>query len=298
MSTDLENYYRRLVSGLHLKALQRREKVTLNDLLVNSLPEIFLASAKLYARKAFEKETPLALNGHGRYDFCGVDQLKEQMEPLRETLLLATLLTDDEVGQLSEFSTRLQLDIYLKPRQALTALLFKSKNEKSVEDIVAVAEGFDVDRPFIQKIVLVAESWQSDTMSRDQFDDMAQRVEYKVYKETPVSALLKDINLLLDFQNQILDNGSFIQTQVLLAMLQNRNLQGVFNEISKHDLEKQSWAVDEVEHALERFLLVGPLESSHNTALDTDHASSFEGGLPEQAELGDLNSFNGFENHD
>ncbi|MCG8608350.1 hypothetical protein MJD09_25610 [bacterium] len=295
MSTNLESYYQRLVTGLHLKALQGREKVTLKDLLANPLPEIFLASAKIYAQITFEKETPFALNGHGRYDFCYVDQLKEKMKPLKEALLLATILTDDEVGQLSDFSARLQLDIYLRPRQALTTQLFKSKNVKLIEDVIIVAEGFDTDRPFVQKLIGFAESWQPETISRDQFEDVARRLEQKTYKETPVSALLKDMNLLLEFQHAILADASVVQTQVLLAMLQNRNLNGMFDEISRYDVDKRSWSLDEVEHALERFLLVGPMESSESTGPAKTRAPSLGGRLPKQAELGDWDSFNGFE---
>lgn len=295
MSNYLDNYSQRLVTALHLNVTRAKERLTLDEIISGSFPEMFSACAKTFAKKLFNLNRPFKLNGDERYHFQDTDRLARKLEVMDDFLIGGFLFTEDEITQLVDYSVKLQFSILIGPRNTLSEMLFNVRNERSVDDVVVVAEGFGSNRPFITKLVHALQAGRHDSIDHTGFENLARRIEQKIYKETPISALINDLQLLLEFEGAVIEEKTpRIRTELLLTMLAERELQDLFDEIRRRESETQFWTLDEIEYALERFLLVGPFENSEEEEHEDTEVASFDNLFNESIALGDLDSFNGF----
>lgn len=295
MSNYLDNYSQRLVTALHLNVTRTKERLTLDEIISGSFPEMLQACAKTYAHRLFNLNKPLKLNGNERYHFQDTVRLARKLEVMDDFLIGGFLFTEDEITQLVDYSVKLQFSIIIRPRHTLSEMLFNVRNERSVDDVVVVAQGFGSSRPFITKLVHALQAERHDSIDHAGFENLARRIEQKIYKETPISALINDLQLLLEFESAVIEEKTpRVRTELLLTMLAERELQDLFDEIRRRESETQFWTLDEIEYALERFLLVGPFENSEEAEHEDTEVASFDSLFNESIALGDLDSFNGF----
>lgn len=267
LSEIWQNEKRRLAEGLHQRVLRGRDAAVCREFLGSGLPEIFEILARKHARRQAEEA------------FYSIDptHVDLQSEIFRETILAATKITVDDLLRICRSAVNLQYDILVRPRATLCHLLFRSANERSRDDAIIIAEGFGPERPFIKKLVATLNELNSPQLFRDLFDTLTRATEQAVLRETPISSLLTDFKLLMNFESQATgETCAAISSPVLLGMLVERELDALADDLSQESA-KASWTLAEIESALERFWLVGApaaVDSTNNSDAVPESASA------------------------
>jgi hypothetical protein len=242
----------RLADRLHQRVLRGRDAAACREFFGNGLPEIFEILVRKYARRRLEEAIHL-LNPN-RFDLPACADRKN--ETFYEALISGTKLTSDELAKLCRSAVNLQYDILVRPRAALCHLLFASFNECRRDDVIVIAEGFGEERPFVKKLLATLRTLPSPRILRDMFETLTRAAEQDVLKETPISSLLTDFKLLMDFESQATGKICIaISSPVLLGMLVERELGALADNLSQES-EKASWTLAEIESALQRYWLV------------------------------------------
>lgn len=254
LSEIWQNEKQRLATRLHQRVLAGRDAVICRELIGKGLPEIVEILVRKRAHQIFEGT---ACVNHERYDLS--DQaLNHLMKPLREALIAGTKFSSSELEEICRAGVGLQLDILVRPRAALCEWLFDSVNERSREAVLAVAEGFGEERPFIKKLLATIRELRSPRIFGDLFDTLTRATEQAVFKETPIASLLTDFKLLMEFESQVTgETCDAIRSSVVLAMLGERELEAQAAALAEDASGKERWTLLEIEHALERYWLVG-----------------------------------------
>ncbi|MFQ6033058.1 MAG: hypothetical protein ACE5K2_09080 [Candidatus Zixiibacteriota bacterium] len=188
---------------------------------------------------------------------------------MKEALIGDTVFTKEEVTRLARLSVNFQFDGLVRPRQTMIKVLFNTTDQRDKEDVLIVVQGFGDNRPFIQKLITSIENLDSKIITRQDFEELITRLETAVYDKKPISAFLKDINLLIKFEASITGaEHRRVRSQVLLGMLTERGLGSLADGIKHEASNKEFWTFKEIENALERHLLVGGLEYAESSAVE------------------------------
>lgn len=263
-----ESEKQRLVEILLKRISQGREKVNCQEIMEGEFPEVFQVCVKNYARKLFDEEKPLRIYSQERYDLQN-EQFKKKFADLKEALIGDTVFTKEEVTRLARLSVNFQFDGLVRPRQTMIKVLFNTTDQRDKEDVLIVVQGFGDNRPFIQKLITSIENLDSKIITRQDFEELITRLETAVYDKKPISAFLKDINLLIKFEASITGaEHRRVRSQVLLGMLTERGLGSLADGIKHEASNKEFWTFKEIENALERHLLVGGLEYAESSAVE------------------------------
>ncbi|MFQ5863732.1 MAG: hypothetical protein ACE5IW_00725 [bacterium] len=255
-----ETEKKRLVEILLRRISHGKEKIRHEEIIDGEYPEVFQVCLKNYARRVFEQEKPLQISTQSHYDLQG-EQIKKQLEDLKETLIRETLFTKEEIIHLAKVSVNLQFDALVRPRQTTIEVLFNTTNQRDKDDVLVVVQGLGENRPFIQRLVSAIENLDTETITRQDFEELTRPLEIEVYNEKPISTFLKEINLLIKFEASITgEENRSVNSQVLLGMLNERGLGPIADGMKEEALSKEFWTFKEIENALERHLLVGGLE--------------------------------------
>ncbi len=251
----------RLTRMLYEKVTHGKEKVTYNDILAVKVPVFFEGCIKNQARRFINSENPIRIENRNRYNLDKVE-VKKQFYLLKESLIRETYFTKAEIQQLSNFSVNFQFDILVRPLQKLIESIYKSNDSRKKDDIRIIIQGFGENRPFIKKLIDAIENLESESISREEFTAFARAVEQRVYKKIPISAFLEEISALMEFETTISgEEKTTIHSKVLSGMLKERGLHDMVEAFNDEAVKREYWPIDEVENVLERFLLVGPLDS-------------------------------------
>ena len=254
-----QNEKRRLADRLHQRLLQGRDAATCREFLGSGMPEIFEILARQHARRHAEEVFYSINPTHVDLPACA----GRQSETFRETILAATKISADDLLKICRSAVNLQYNILVAPRATLCHLLFSSANERRRDDTIVIAAGFGDDRPFIKKLVATLNELNSPQIFRDLFDTLTRTTEQAVLRETPISALLCDFKLLMDFESQTTGKTcAAVSSPVLLGMLVERELDALADDLAQESAKaslpmQASWTLAEIESALERFWLVG-----------------------------------------
>lgn len=257
-----ENEKQRLADILFNRIIQGKTKVCSKDILNGKYPEGFQLYVKNQAVRIFEQEKPIQCHNRDRYNLQS-DQIERYFRVLRSILIQETYFTHQEVNRMTSFAINFQYDALVRPRQALSQALFKTKDRLNKNDVLEMLLGFGEDRPFIQKLISSIESFNNQIVTENAFNELATVLEREVYKKIPISAFMKDVSLLSKFETSITGKENHnLTSQVLLGMLKERSLNHLVNGLQDEAMERNCWSFEEIESALERQLLVGELELS------------------------------------
>lgn len=248
----------------------RQEQVRVLDVRNQGYPEAFEALARLYAERRFGDENPIRIEEGELFDIRE-SETQRRLHELQETLVLTRVLSKGELQQIAESAISLGLDILVRPRQTLLEKLFDSAESQQIADLLTVLSGFGEERPFIQKLIQELEESEAAEISQEDFVKLAANVETQVYKQTPISAFMADIDLMLKFEGAVTGETHFVvKSDILLGLLKERGLAEMGDALSDEAESKDFWTPDEIENALERFILVG-FEDEESEEHEVEH---------------------------
>ncbi|HEX9652077.1 MAG TPA: hypothetical protein VGA99_00070 [bacterium] len=254
LSEIWQNEKQRLANSLYQRLLQGRDAVSCLELLGNGLPEVLeiLVSRRVqrHVEEAFHLLNPASFN-------LEKEVLQQRLDDLKAGLIFETKLTASELEQACHSAVALQWNVLVRPRTTLCVLLFESANERAKDDVIVVAEGFGEERLFIRKLVATLQELDSPHIVRDLFETISRTAEQSVLGETPISALLTEFKLVMDFESQVTAAAcTTIGSPTLLGMLVERELDALADDLQEES-GKESWTLGEIESVLERYWLVG-----------------------------------------
>lgn len=151
-----------------------------------------------------------------------------------------------------------QVDVLARPRQLLAAVLFHLSDRVPGADILELLSGFDEKRPFVAALQAAVAAQQNLELSREEFESLARTIEAQTYSDKPLSAIMTEIQGYVAFCNQLTQTTEpQLPSGVLLALLAERHLLDIHDELKLEAREKDFWTLDEIENALQRHFLVG-----------------------------------------
>ncbi len=261
MSSFWENEKERLTNRLNKRVFRERDKVLTPELVGRGYPEIFEAVVKNYARQSIVKENLIGFTQSSRYDLHGTD-FETFQKQLQTALIQHRIFTSEEILPLALQAIDLNVDIIVRPRQKLMELLFKRKQQVSNEDAVIVLHGFGSERPFIQRLLDKQENIADEMIVSEEFKTLGRRTEREVYKEKPISAFLRDIDLYLLLETSVTGKMQrLVNSQLVLGMLAERNLMSLYAQILEESKTKEIWSMSDIEISFERKFLMDGIES-------------------------------------
>lgn len=238
------------------------EPVRVRDLHNKGYPETFEALARLYAERRLLEESPIQIQDETRFDPHD-DEVQHSLDELEKKISVTRILSNQELKEIANSAIPLAFDILTRPRQTLLEKLFDAHESQQVSDLLTVLSGFGEGRPFIERLMRALEAWSPDDISQMDFVTLASDVEKEVYKTTPLSAFMNEIDLMLKFEGAITGETHFVvKSEILLGLLKERGLDDMAEALRDEAQSKEFWTPDEIENALERFILVGGFEET------------------------------------
>ena len=270
MSSFWEQEKERLTNRLYKRVCREGDKVSILELVGRGYPEIFEAVLTNYARQCIAKENPIGFTQSSRYDLHGTD-FETVQKQLQTALIQRRIFTSEEILPLALHAIDLIVDIIVRPRQKLMELLFKRGQQVSNEDAVIVLNGFGSDRPWVQGLLNKLKNVVHEMIGCEEFEAVGKRTENEVYKEKPISTFLKDIDLYLLLETSVIGKMQrLVQSRLLLAMLGERNLKSLYDQILEESKTKEIWSMLDIEISFERKFLMDGLEADSMESFETN----------------------------
>ncbi|MFQ5636795.1 MAG: hypothetical protein ACE5IR_02230 [bacterium] len=266
----------RLANSLFERVLNGHEKKAYREIVGHGFPEFFEAAVKQHAKKVIKTENPIRINLKDRFKRQN-QEFDDRLSSLQEILATGTIFNKEELQPLAEYSIIFQFDVIVRPRQTLMDVLYSDSKPRKKTDVLVIAAGFGCERPFIAKTILALRNVEFDLIDQDKFDVISKAIEKQVYDEVPVSAFLRDVNLLMKLQKAAMGcrvNG--LSPKTILGMLRERDLHEMAEGLKKETLSDEAlWSPAKIENALQRYLLVGGVdnfnsENDHNFVSDKE----------------------------
>ncbi len=237
-----------------------REQVTLNEIVEGDYPEVFVAFATHKAKKLFNDEMSFQLALPSRY-FYNNGEIQEKISLLKEAIISETVFQKKEIVDLSNRAFRFQVDVLIEPRKKLLQLLFAQTLQLKKEDIITILAGFDDRRRLIRELITALQISSIRTFKRDALEKLCLTTETGLFKSTPISTFLSEVGSYIQFEYRVLGaQQCFISSDVMLAMLYEREIGPVYDAFDEECKDKASWTLEEIESSLGRHLLVGAHE--------------------------------------
>ncbi len=263
-----------LSTVLKEKIVGNKTSFTYDVLLQKELPDFLRIYLKTQARRFLQEEKPMTWNQSDRYQLDD-PQVRENFERLMGVLLLKTKFTKDEIKRWIELAIKFQLEVLVRPKEAMASLFFRREKVRKRDDLVKMVKQLAQRRPYMLHLVeLLKESGeQIDTSS---FSYLARKAEEETYGTKPLAAFLIDVRTFESFFNlSDRKNGSLLTTEVIVGLLRERNLSDVADGIQELSVSRETdfWTYEEVETALERQLVLRGLSEEDNGSLSSKDVS-------------------------
>ena len=244
---------------------------TYDSLLQKELPDFLQIYLKSQARRFLQEEKPMSWNQSDRYQLDD-PQVRENFERLMGVLLLKTKFTKAEIKRWIELGIKFQLEVLVKPKDALESLFFKREKVRKRDDLVSMVMQLAQSRPYMLHLAeLLKESGEQIDISS--FNYLARKAEDETYGTKPLAAFLIDVSTLESFFNLSgRKNGSLLTTKVIVELLKERNLNDLAAGIQEVAVSRETdiWSYEDVETALERQLVLRGLSEEDNGSITID----------------------------
>ncbi len=268
MDSGLWQQEKALISDLLVRRIigqEDKETFTYDELLRRPLPEFLRLHLKSQARRFLQEEKPVSWNPSARYRF-DEPEVREAIERVLGLLLLKTRFSRAEIKRWVELGVNFQVDILVRPRQALLNLFFRRQQVRSREEIVHTLEQLAEGRPYLTALAqLVMQG--PETIDAPTFERLTARAEEQTYGSRPLASFMSDVAKLEDFfRLSGQTNGEVVRTEQLMSMLRERNLPDIAEGIAELAAARKTshWTLAEIETALERQLLLRGLREEDN----------------------------------
>ncbi len=259
-----------LVSELLVRRIvgqEERESLTYDELLRKPLPDFLRMYIKSQARRFLQEERPITWSASHRHRFDD-PEIREAVERLLGLLLLKTRFNCAEIKRWIELGVSFQVDLLVRPRQALASLFYRRQPVRRKEEIANTLELLAYGRPFLTTLTQLL-THGPEEVDVATFEELARRAEEETYGSRPLSSFIGDVSKLMSFfQSAGHLNGGVLRTEQLVSMLQIRHLSDIATAISQLASARGTthWSLEQIETTLERQLLLRGLCEEDNGA--------------------------------
>ena len=264
----------KLLSALMQRIGSKGDNIALRELLALQLPEILNVVLRNHARSLVRKEKPLALQPHRAFELDD-PEIRRQFHALRDALAERIVFDLAELKPVLAFGLRLQFDLLVRPRAFLENLLFQHATERERDDVLVILTGFHDPRDYVVRLIETLQNFSSNIITQNAFAALCRRIESEVYGKNPVATLLADIDAHQSYCQSILGlhaPSKVLDNQVILAMLNERNLTALAESLLPEFAKKESWLVGEIESLLREYApKAGDSAGEKQLGLDIDN---------------------------
>jgi len=251
-----------LTSVLVARICAGDEGVPLSKFQDMDIPEIVRGHAILRAQKLFENASPLRVENSGRIDLNNAD-VQRQLQTLKACLLRETLLTKSEIDEIVTWAVTFQLHILVRPRQKLLEVLFRNNATVNRETVETVLHGFGDERAVVRKMIAALDDLKTEAIEEESFSALVRLAEQEVFKQTPVTAFMTDVKLLLEFESEIAGMPKKqLSSFDVSGLLRERGLDVARLQVQQELQDKEGWTPEEIEDSLARHLLLEGFEAA------------------------------------
>ena len=289
----------KLVATLEQRLTQGRENLALREILSEQTPELIKVVFRRHARRVVRTEKPLNLQSTRQYELHN-PKLRAQFRVLRDLLAENLIFHKSELRPILSLGVSLQFDIIVRPRSALENMLYHNAIERERDDVIVVLRGLGDDYPFVTMLVEKVNDYPPGPITKEAMAALCRQVEREIYHQAPVEALVADLQSFLTYCRAVAASGAnsgklLIDNQLILAMLYERNLAELAEEILPEITQRETWRLDEIEELLRshRTASRGRLPGADGVTLESDREVDLAAFLEEAAsQIGDqLSSF-------
>jgi len=265
----------KLVIALEERLIGNRDTIPLRELLAAEIPEILKGLFRQQAYKLVRQEKPLGLHSVRQYELDD-PEMRQQLRRLRDMLAERIVFERAELRPVLNFGVGLQFDVLAKPRSALEHLLYRQEVERDRDDIVIVLRGLGEEQQYLRSLLDRLVAYPAGPVTREAFLAACHQVELEVYGKNPVSALVQDLKQYQRYCAILLDTAGrqdefLIDNQTVLAMLFERNLHELAENLLPEFTKKEAWQIAEIEALVAQHLQNGSatllLTGSEGTAI-------------------------------
>lgn len=269
----------KLVATLEERIAAQRDAVPLRELLAADIPEILKGLFRQRAYKLVREEKPLGLHTLREYELDD-PEVRRQLRLLRDMLAERLVFDRSELKPVLNFGVGLQFDVLAKPRSALEHLLYQHVVERNRDDILVVLRGLGEEQQYLRGLVDRIAGYPPGPVTKEAFLAACHQVEREVYGSDPVAALVQDLKQYQRYCRSLLgrepeQDGFLIDNQTVLAMLFERNLPELAENLLPEFTQKEAWEIHEIEKLVADYLANGaatlpmtPLEGGAPVSVD------------------------------
>lgn len=251
----------KLVAALEDRIAAARDTVSLRELLAADIPEILKGLFRQRAHKLVREEKPLGLHTLREYELDD-PEVRRQLRLLRDMLAERLVFDRSELKPVLNFGVSLQFDVLAKPRSALEHLLYQHVVERNRDDILVVLRGLGEEQQYLRGLVDRIAGYPPGPVTKEAFLAACHQVEREVYGGDPVAALVQDLKQYQRYCRSLLgrepdQDGFLIDNQTVLAMLFERNLPELAENLLPEFTQKEAWEIREIEKLVTDYLANG-----------------------------------------
>lgn len=251
----------KLVAALEERIAAARDTVSLRELLAADIPEILKGLFRQRAHKLVREEKPLGLHTLREYELDD-PEVRRQLRLLRDMLAERLVFDRSELKPVLNFGVSLQFDVLAKPRSALEHLLYQHVVERNRDDILVVLRGLGEEQQYLRGLVDRIAGYPPGPVTKEAFLAACHQVEREVYGGDPVAALVQDLKQYQRYCRSLLgrepdQDGFLIDNQTVLAMLFERNLPELAENLLPEFTQKEAWEIREIEKLVADYLANG-----------------------------------------
>lgn len=269
----------KLVATLEERIAGQRDAIPLRELLAADIPEILKGLFRQRAHKLVREEKPLGLHTLREYELDD-PEVRRQLRLLRDMLAERLVFDRSELKPVLNFGVSLQFDVLAKPRSALEHLLYQHVVERNRDDILVVLRGLGEEQQYLRGLVDRIAGYPPGPVTKEAFLAACHQVEREVYGGDPVAALVQDLKQYQRYCRSLLgrepeQDGFLIDNQTVLAMLFERNLPELAENLLPEFTQQEAWEIHEIERLVTNYLANGaatlpmaPLEGGAPVSVD------------------------------
>ncbi|MDZ7266206.1 MAG: hypothetical protein ONB48_04990 [candidate division KSB1 bacterium] len=248
----------KLVLALEQRLIANRDAIPLRELLAADIPEILKGLFRQRAHKIVREEKPLGLHTVREYKLDDAE-MRQQLRRLRDMLAERLVFDRSELRPVLTFGVGLQFDVLARPRSALEHLLYRHEVERERDDLLIVLRGLGEEQQYLRALLDRIAAYPRGPVTKEAFRAACHQVELEVYGKNPVPALVQDLKQYQSYCASLLgtatpQDGFLIDNQTVLAMLFERNLAELAENLLPEFTKKEAWEISEIENLVARHL--------------------------------------------
>lgn len=190
------------------------KNIPLAYLITRNIPEsvkhFFDQEVELWIREEEEKFT-----SNERFDY-DMPEVRMHIDNIFDVLKQSANFHITKFNQLLERAVKLEMNYLVEPQRTLTQFLFKDSSIVSTMEVYDTLKYFFRYQYYKDAISDYFNTKYLREISQDQFKDLMQQIDEKIYKENKLESTLKTLKTILGFINEAMEEKTDILTITVL----------------------------------------------------------------------------------